>query len=288
MGSVNPPDCVICHSYCRLTLELLQSEIFDSAHQIRSANRGGKTCVQKEVTQKYAGRNANQKKDIVEFRTARYRHTLMNDNKLQSWKCNIVFLYFPFWLAFMETLRNMTGSHEGFLKLVSTSLLGGGKAPSVALEGMVVPVEPSFPVEGALWFPDLLAPDPYHALSIILCATEFATLNSGISAFAAPHRVQEATDKAKRINKRFRIAKVALACAVAPATFQFPSALMLFWISSSLCKRGWGLLIHRLMPLRWDPVTTNLHLPPSPKKQQFRGPTMKDVRGQGKKKKPSK
>lgn len=247
-----------------------------------------KHAFQKKVTQKFIARNAREKERIAEIETLRYGRGLMKDKRLQAWRGKIIFAYFPVWYAFMETLRNMTGSQEGFLGLVVTPLMGGGKPMPAAIEGTIIAMEPSFLVEGMLWFPNLLLPDPYHVLSIILCATHYASLRKSIGVSVMSYSPKAGMDYARKHNERIYLAQKVLTIAVLPARLQFTSAILLFWISCLLCKIISREISAKLIPLDFDPVTTITKLPQTPKKQQFRGPTMKDVRGQGKKKKTSK
>ncbi|KAL9027428.1 MAG: hypothetical protein Q9196_004047 [Gyalolechia fulgens] len=95
------------------------------------------------------------------------------------------------------------------------------------VEAPAVPIEPSLATEGALWFPDLLVPDPHLILPFILSATMFANIS-----------YQERTAKKtgltpgafqRRLGNAFKI----VVLAVGPLTLAVPSAIHVYWISSS-------------------------------------------------------
>lgn len=88
--------------------------------------------------------------------------------------------------------------------------------------------EPSFASEGALWFPDLLLPDPTLCLSLILFVSLYA--NVTYHAHVAPAQ----TKWGHRYYKILRI----LAFASGPLTIPMPTAILVYWISTSLVGLG--------------------------------------------------
>ncbi|MCJ1301919.1 hypothetical protein MMC08_004720 [Hypocenomyce scalaris] len=159
-------------------------------------------------------------------------------------------LQLPIFLVVIETIRKMCGTHEGLLGLV-TNALGDPveKSGDDTLEGIsqtAASVEQSLSQEGALWFPNLLAPDPYLVLPFLLSASLFANIyylgraNSG----------QTPSKWSKRLTGTMKI----VALAIGPATLQVPSAMLLYWISSSLFAMGQNVLLDLYYP-RQIPVT---------------------------------
>lgn len=84
--------------------------------------------------------------------------------------------------------------------------------------------EPSLAYEGALWFPNLLLPDPTLTLPFILSASMIANVSYQKRLIPNPSKWQT----------RFFNAFKLMALAAAPLTLQVPTALLIYWISSSL------------------------------------------------------
>lgn len=75
--------------------------------------------------------------------------------------------------------------------------------------------------------------------------------------------------------RRKRMAEV-FALAAGPATLQFPSAMLLYWITHSVCEIMTAFPLQNRAPLtiRTDPLPMRPDVP----KQQYRGPKMQDLR----------
>ncbi|KAL8914265.1 MAG: hypothetical protein Q9172_007127 [Xanthocarpia lactea] len=115
--------------------------------------------------------------------------------------------------------------------------------PSEVLEPPVVPIEPSFATEGVLWFPDLLAPDPHLFLPFILSLTLFANI---IHVEKTANKLGTAqTAFRRRLGNSFKI----VALAVGPMTLSMPSAIHVYWISSSVFAMGYNMLMNWYSPL---------------------------------------
>ena len=204
----------------------------------------------------------------------------------QHWKLWLVFTKFPVWYVMMETIRRMTGTEKGFIDLVRSAL---GKRDFSGFSEPSAFVEPSFATEGALWFSNLQQADPYLILPFILSATLFIRAQRGYGSIRIMfERKMEDRDKAYAIephrydpdlpNNFLRCKRMAelFALAAGPATLQFPSAMLLYWITHSVCElmtavflRHWGPIIRPRAP-----VTVR----PNVQKQRFRGPKMQDLR----------
>ena len=202
----------------------------------------------------------------------------------QHWKLWLVFTEFPIWYVMMETIRRMTGTEEGFIGLVWSVM---GKRDYSGFPEPSTFVEPSLATEGVLWFTNLQTADPYLILPFILSATLFirARYDRGtIDVVFEPRMEDIAKEHAKdpempnlrkKKLRRQRIAKV-LALAAGPATLQFPSAMLLYWIAWSVYEDSTALLLHIWRPFRDH--RTPLFLRPDVKKQRYRGPRMQDLR----------
>lgn len=202
----------------------------------------------------------------------------------QHWKLWLVFTKFPVWFVMMETIRRMTGTEEGFIGLVRSII--GKRDYSGFLEPSAF-VDPSLAAEGELWFSNLQRADPYLILPFILSATLFIRARRGYGSILVVYEPRmediakeyakdpETPNLRKHEVRRQRIAEV-LALAAGPATLQFPSAMLLYWITTSVYEISTALLLKWWMPVR------DHRTPPTPrldvKKQQYRGPRMQDLR----------
>jgi inner membrane protein COX18 len=149
------------------------------------------------------------------------------------WKNYLSWVQFPVWITAVEAVRKMCGIHVGLL-----GLMFGTQAETVELqeelrtEGM----ESSLGNEGILWFPDLLVPDPMLVLPFMLSGVMF--LNLANSSAKNPSVAQRRMMNALKI----------VALAIGPLTLQMPSAMLVYWISSSSFALGQALILERLMP----------------------------------------
>ena len=197
----------------------------------------------------------------------------------QRWKLMLPYLQFPIWLTVIETIRKMCGASNGLLSLLRKSLtwerqpddtssqsdltfpappssdpmpeseldpasyaLPNFNTSNEVIESPLIPLESTFATEGALWFPDLLAPDPALVLPFILSGSLFANIyylemlsrKRGITPGRGQRRIR-------------RILKI-LALAIGPATLSVPSAIHVYWISSAWCGFGWNIILDRYLP----------------------------------------
>ena len=148
----------------------------------------------------------------------------------------------PVFLVAMETVRKMCGANQGILGMV----LGSGSPTSeegareaVANAGTGIGVEESFATEGALWFPNLLLPDPHLVLPFILSASILLNLFG--------HKTPKVALGVwrTRLIRGMGIAAIAMG----PIMINVPSAMVLYWISSSLMAFGQAVVLEWLMPI---------------------------------------
>lgn len=166
----------------------------------------------------------------------------------QVWKGLVPYLQIPVFLIIIETLRKMCGTHAGLLGLLArSSTVPDDKVESITsdqIEHVSIPVEQSFTIEGALWFPNLLVPDPMFVLPFILSGSLLANI------FYHSRQAKSSNIWQRRINNTFKI----MALAIGPLTLQVPSAMLVYWISSSAFALGHSMFLHKLIPRR-SPVS---------------------------------
>ena len=166
---------------------------------------------------------------------------------VQFWKVLLNWLQLPIFLIVIETIRKMSGVGEGLLGLLMKRFKG---TEDVVLDGAVedgtestlLSVQQSFANEGALWFPDLLVPDPHLILPFMLSGVLFS--NIAFHEMVARKSSSTPTKGQRRIRNILRI----LALAIGPLTLQVPSAMLVYWISSSLCALGQNAFLEWYMP----------------------------------------
>jgi inner membrane protein COX18 len=154
------------------------------------------------------------------------------------WKSYISWLQLPIWLTAIEAIRRMCGKEVGLLGMIfGTS--GEGKDIPEALATSGVGKELSFATEGALWFPDLLVPDPLLILPFMLSGVMFLNL-ANTSGAKNPSVGQ------RRLLNALKI----VALAIGPLTLHVPSAMLVYWISSSSFALAQALVLDKLMPVK--------------------------------------
>ena len=157
---------------------------------------------------------------------------------ITMWKGLVSSVQFPIFLMIIETIRVMCGTHAGMLSLLNWSS-NDSTVNIDSVERIAIPLEHSLATEGALWFPNLLVPDPCLVLPFVLSACLFASISHH-------YRHSEPLNKANRIVKNF-LKFMALICG--PCTLQLPSAMLVYWISTSLVALGQGAILNWWMPL---------------------------------------
>lgn len=170
-----------------------------------------------------------------------------------AWKNYLGLLQLPVFLSVMEALRRMSGSKEGILGMLpgaNAVVNVPGTADGVLTgDGLVaqairIPVETSLATEGMLWFPDLLAADPHLVLPFALSATIL------LNVFGGPRGQDLALSKWPLRLKR-GIGFVALL--IGPIMLHVPSALLVYWISSSGLAFIQAMVLEKVMPIKAPP-----------------------------------
>lgn len=207
-------------------------------------------AINKEAKREVGNRGQGEVEAFVKKGMRKKRVELYKRNGVAPWKSLIGLVQIPVFLGVMETLRVMVGSREGFLGLMRSfwmdSKTESGDTTVITGDGLTsippVPVETSLSTEGILWFPDLLVADPQLYLPFILSSSMLLNIYTSIKLLPAP----EGTDRTKNLTTRI---SGLVALAVGPLLLGFPSALMLYLISSSMLN--W---LQTLLLTWWIPV----------------------------------
>ena len=106
-----------------------------------------------------------------------------------------------------------------------------------------IPIEPSLATEGILWFPNLLVPEPYGILSIILTCSVWANVGY------AEQKSRLVSPEPSKWRRRLTNGLFVLGTGVGFATLQLPSAMVVYWISSSASALCFSVLLEKYRPL---------------------------------------
>jgi inner membrane protein COX18 len=154
----------------------------------------------------------------------------------QNWKTMLPLVQLPIWLTAIEAVRAMCGAKAGLLGMVMRS------DNSVdALTWASVTKDLSLATEGALWFPNLLDPDPMLILPFVLSGTVLLNITGTGS------RAKNTTQKPWQ--KGFQRSLKIVALCLGPLTLQVPSAMLVYWISSSGLGYLQAVVLDKMMPM---------------------------------------
>jgi mitochondrial inner membrane protein COX18 len=185
--------------------------------------------------------------------------------KCGSWKNYLGLAQIPVFLIAMDALRAMTGAQQGWWGMLTGAENIRAGTEVLTADGLVgaalIPVESSFATEGALWFPNLLVADPQLILPFMLSGAIFLNLYG--------HKPVALGIWQTRLKRSMGI----VALAIGPIMINVPSALVLYWVSSSMLAYGQSVLLERLMPIK-KPV-----LPCKPKRPMRSGLGLHEEKG---------
>ena len=274
------------HIYTRIVNERQVKVYFQLAES--------KIGIEKKIKQEHSNKSERDRQKIQAIAVDRIWRKMVKQNRAQHWRSHIAWIKIPVWFTMMETVRRMTGTEDGMLTLTAKSLtaLMGKQGSGPGTTDELIPMEPSLATEGMLWFNDLMMPDSSLILPFALSGIIFAgySLRRGTLGFSpTPGSTLEGASRVLHLElRRRRMLKFGTLLA-GPATLMFPSAMLLYWISSTLTAVMLGslrprTLFHRMIkPSGKGEPGGNKHRS-KPKMQEFRGPTMQDLRDQKKKK----
>lgn len=166
---------------------------------------------------------------------------------VQYWKSWSSWLQLPVFLVAIESIRKMCGTHSGLLGLLTRGPVEDASREEI-LAGTDVgashEIKQSLAAEGVLWFPDLLLPDPALILPFMLSGCLFANIKfhdkRGAAAGVEPGKWQ----------LRFQRSLKVVALAIGPATLGVPSAMLVYWITSSVCALGQNYFLEWYLPTK--------------------------------------
>lgn len=149
------------------------------------------------------------------------------------WK-GLNFLQIPVWISIMESLRAMSGNDKGLVPYLLSLV---EPASSTTSSPVHLAVEPSLATEGALWFPDLLAGDATGILPAALTLSILLNVRTGwkvpplrdLADLPKPELAKQFIYRGIRTFIQFLALNVGLSAYVSG----MPSALMIYWITSS-------------------------------------------------------
>ena len=152
------------------------------------------------------------------------------------WKTLLPLAQLPVWVTAVEAVRAMCGTGVGLLGMVMRTENSADAVSDGIREAMM---EPSFATEGALWFPDLLVPDPYLVLPFMLSGVVLLNLTNSRASAAGQSAWQRGLQRSLK----------AVALLLGPLTLQMPSAVLVYWISSSMFAYLQSVALDKAMPM---------------------------------------
>lgn len=215
-------------------------------------------ALEREVIAKYNALGPQECTRRLSQALSRKQKELATEAGIGSWQAWVPWAQFPVWLLVIETIRRMCGAGEGLLGIFSGSDTADRATRSSAVDASpsnaasfdpseltAVSVsetarynplfEPSLSLEGCLWFPDLLVPDPQVILPFAVSGIMFTNIwweeRTLIKAGVARPRWSRGLTRGLKI----------VALAVGPLTLHIPAAVHLYWVASAgtaLAQKG--------------------------------------------------
>lgn len=231
-----------------------------------------------QVMREHAAKGPVACQRLVSTRLMRKSAEIYKRTGTQRWKSFLSYLQIPVWLVAIETIRRMCGAREGLLGVIRNWFYGSQsgdtppneqESPSESasseqiseaddtqtllprsidvlegtVEGPLIPLDPTLATEGALWFPNLLDPDPHLMLSFILSGSLLANI------FYHELKAKKRNWKPGAIQRGFGNGLKTVALAIGPLTLSFPSAIHIYLISSSVFGLANTILLNQLLPI---------------------------------------
>ena len=206
-----------------------------------------KHVIRNQVMRDFGSKGPVTCEKIIKKRTRSKISAIAGRHGAGLWKRFVPLLGLPVWLVVIETIRKMCGTYQGLLGLLGNTIQNGAifeEFPEILdSTSATISVEDSFATEGALWFPNLLVPDPMLILPFVLSGSMFASIYLQQLLHQGP-----GTRRTKFQTRLTNILKI-LALAIGPGTLNVPSAMLLYWISSVWFAMGQNFLQDRMFPL---------------------------------------
>ena len=218
-------------------IELYGNRVYGRHCEVMRQLEGSRLAIEKEVQEAHRDKSPVELRRLQNIALRSMYRQLKKQNGAQIWKSWMRFVKVPIYLTVMETMRRMTGTEDGMLSLAARSLttFRGRQYPEPSTADDLIPLEPSFATEGILWFNNLMMPDPLLILPFAMSGIMFGTLGRyraiySISPGSSPERIMKFSRLNYRWNKCLKLAALTLG----PATLLFPSAMLLYCISTNL------------------------------------------------------
>ena len=268
-------------------VEALSSGVYEKQVEVERQFAGSRSAVEKKVQEENKDKNPYELRRIQHIALRNVHRNLVKQNGAQPWRTWALFVKYPIWLTVMETMRRMTGTEDGMSSLVAKSLtaLRGKQYPDPATADDLVPLEPSLATEGILWVDNLMVPDPWLILPfatsmIAVFSLSRTSLQMRAGFRSSPERVM----RLSRLNSRRGKCSKLAALLVGPATLLFPSAMLLYCISTNLATVVVRNVVHFITSnIQFIQASTAASRPKSveekkpkprspPRMQEYRGP----------------
>lgn len=172
--------------------------------------------------------------NVIAMKERRKRRVaLFKKFKCQSWKSIIILpmIQIPLWATMSLVIRSMCG----------WQVMPG------------IPKESAFIHESFLWLPNLTEADPYGILPV--CIGVFALANVEWNALVAMNPTAVAIRNRGKASVPVIFSNISRIATLLfmTASFQAPTAVCLYWLSSNAFSLGQNLMLDRYLPIRYSP-----------------------------------
>ncbi|KUJ06604.1 uncharacterized protein LY89DRAFT_565026, partial [Mollisia scopiformis] len=220
-----------------LPLSIYQRRAAQRQVQLEPLIQAWRFTLQKQAMKQYGHLGPQVAEQALISSLRKKRREIYRRYRCGIWKGFLGLAQLPVFLTIMEALRNMSGSSQGWIGM----MFGDG----LVAEAIRIPVESSFANEGMLWFPDLLVADPQLVLPFILSGTIL------LNVFGGGIKGQDLALPKWQVRLKRNMGLVALC--IGPIMIHVPSALVLYWLSSSGFAFLQASILERVMPIKSAP-----------------------------------
>ena len=218
-------------------IELYSARVYEKYCEVQRQVEGSRLAIEKKVQEVHRDKSPVELRRLQDIALDSVSMRLTKQNGAQNWRTWMRAVKVPICLTVMETMRRMTGTEDGMLSLAAKSLttFKERQYPEPSTADDLIPLEPSFATEGILWFDNLMVSDPFLILPFAMSGIMFGMTSRYKSALLpspglSRERVMEILHKNVKWERCVKLAALALW----PATMLFPSAMLLYCISTNL------------------------------------------------------
>ena len=202
-------------------------------------------AIRRNTFKKYSARGPAECHKLASKQLFAKGRQIRKEMGVQYWKSSLSWLQLPVFLVAIESIRKLCGTHGGLLALMMERPAETASRDAVLQDAgntASYELKQSLANEGALWFPDLTVPDPMLIMPFMLSGCLFANI-------MIHDRKAKATGLPPgKWQLRLRRTLKIIALAIGPATLGVPSAMLVYWITSSLCALGQNVFLHWYIP----------------------------------------